>query len=198
MSRAQPWCWLTFIARHSKSMEFGSRNVTYVRSETPEQTAFSEVSFLLTLSLADPAASFRGGGQLWAGSQPRVPPKNENSTDLTHYFLGWTQIQFRRKNIIKNKSFLRAFGGGPNGMMAPFLGFGGHGRVTPPPPGSASRRYRGFQVIFWIENDRKCTVNEPTVVLVLHNLLNCLYLHLLLNFTSPKRARCSDIRHLHL
>ena len=47
-------------------------------------------------------------------------------------------------------------------------------------------------MIFWIENDKKYTVNEPTMVLVLHNLLNCLYLHLLLNFTSPKRARCCN------
>ena len=30
------------------------------------------------------------------------------------------------------------------------------------------------------------------MVLVLHNLLNSLYLHLLLSFTSPKRARCRN------
>ena len=45
-------------------------------------------------------------------------------------------------------------------------------------------------MIFLIENNRKCTVNEPSEVLVLYNLLNCLYSYLLLNFTSPKRARC--------
>ena len=36
----------------------------------------------------------------------------------------------------KNKSFLGAFGGAKD-MMPLILGFGGHGRVAPPPPGSA-------------------------------------------------------------
>ena len=40
-------CWLTFLARHSKAVQFGSRNVTSV--QTTEQTAFSKVSLLLTL-----------------------------------------------------------------------------------------------------------------------------------------------------
>ena len=49
---------------------------------------------------------------------------------LTHYFfLGWTQIHFQNKNKIKAFCDL----GGAKDMMAPFLGFWGHGRVAPPP-----------------------------------------------------------------
>ena len=57
-----------------------------------------------TFTLADPAAGFRGanmGRGLNLGT-----PKTENLTDLTHYFLGWTQNHFRKKN------FFGSFGGG--------------------------------------------------------------------------------------
>ena len=65
-----------------------------------------------------------GGGGTWGGFPTKGTPKTRNSTDLTHYFLGWTQIDFR-----KNGSFF----GGANNMMAPFLGFWGHGWFAPPP-----------------------------------------------------------------
>ena len=49
-------------------------------------------------ALTEPATVFFfGWGELHAGSQPRVPRKREIFTDLTHYFLGWTQIHFRKK-----------------------------------------------------------------------------------------------------
>ena len=85
--------------------------------------------------LADTAAGFRGGGNLGRGPNPnlgRGTPKTENSTDLTHYFLGWAQIHFRKKRS-KNKSFL-AFGGSKRHDGPPSWALGDHGRVAPPPP----------------------------------------------------------------
>ena len=84
-------------------------------------------------TLAVPAAGFRGGGNL--GQGPNLGyPKTENSTDLTHYFLGWTQSHFRKKIKITNKSFLGALGGGAGAkdMMLPSWALGGgHGWVAP-------------------------------------------------------------------
>ena len=80
------------------------------------------------LSLADPAA---GRGANLARGPNLGYPKNENSTDLTHYFLGWTQIHFRKKL----KGFWELLG--DKKYDAPFLGFvggGGHGRVGPLDP----------------------------------------------------------------
>ena len=74
--------------------------------------------------LADPAAGFRGTN-LVRGSNLGTP-KTENSTDLTHYFFGWTQIHFRKKY-----SFLGAWGGKRHDGPL-FLGFGG-GMVGLPP-----------------------------------------------------------------
>ena len=45
-------------------------------------------------SLADPAAGFRGGGTL-GGVPTQGTLKTENSTDLTYYFWGLTQINPR-------------------------------------------------------------------------------------------------------
>ena len=46
-----------------------------------------------------PPVFFFGGGGANSGEVPtQGTPKTENSTDLIHYFLGWTQIHFRKQN----------------------------------------------------------------------------------------------------
>ena len=82
-----------------------------------------------------------GGGQLGAGSQPRVgTPKTENSTELTHYFLGWTQIHFRKK------FFFLAFGGHKT-WCPPSWALGGMAGSPPPPPVDPPV---GFKQISWV------------------------------------------------
>ena len=72
-----------------------------------------------------------GGGATWSGVPPYGTPKTENSTDLTHYFLGWTQIHFRKKNKIRNK-FFESFWGAKQHDGPPSWALGDHGRVAPP------------------------------------------------------------------
>ena len=86
---------------------------------------FAEQKFTHLTPLADPAAGFRGGGNLGRGPNLGYP-KTENSTDLTHYFLEFT---FEKKVF---GSFL----GKPKDMMPPSWALGAGSRVGP--PGSAS------------------------------------------------------------
>ena len=82
-------------------------------------------------SLADPVAGLRGGGQLGAGSQPRVNPKLKTPR-IDPLFLGWTQIYFRKN--IKKTSWELWEGGRHDGSPSWALG----GAMAGLPPGSAS------------------------------------------------------------
>ena len=61
----------------------------------------SHKSHTSTYTLADPAADFRGGGELWRRGSYQGTPKTKNSTDLVHYFLGLAKIHFRKNNFTK-------------------------------------------------------------------------------------------------
>ena len=93
------------------------------------------LSYLKARSLANPAAGFRGGGNLARG--PNIGyPKTENSTEI--FFWGWNQIHLRKK--IKTLFGSYFWGRGKRHNAPPFLGFEGAWPGCPPPPGSASEQ----------------------------------------------------------
>ena len=66
-----------------------------------------------------------------AGSQPRVPPKTQNSTELTNYFLGWTQIHFRKMKL-KIKFFFSFWGKRHDGLPGLWGAMAGLSPLDPP------------------------------------------------------------------
>ena len=70
-----------------------------------------------------------GEGATWRGVPTQGTTKTENSTDSTHYFLGWTQIHFRKNKL---KAFWDLLGGAKD-IMAPLPGLWGAWPVCPSP-----------------------------------------------------------------
>ena len=77
------------------------------------------------VTLVDPAASFRGGGNLGRGPNLGYP-QNWKLHGFNPLFFGMDPNSLSKK--------MGAFGGGANDMMSPFLGFGGGAWPGCPPP----------------------------------------------------------------